>query len=154
TTLNSLAATLRQRFPNSAVRVETPAVIIPFGSTRSERHEIIPADYISSLSGFNVYAIPNRAGGWMQSSPEFYGAYVNAVHERLGDKAKPLIRLLKAWKYYCDVPIRSFYLEMRCAEFANTQKVLMYKFDVCLVLNHLISVKLAAMADPLNLPNP
>jgi hypothetical protein len=63
TAVKHVLKTLRQRFPNSTVQVETPAVIIPFGSTRSERHEIIPADYINSLSGFNVYQIPNRAGG-------------------------------------------------------------------------------------------
>src|SRR5215469_15454862 len=53
-TLARIASVLRTRFPLTNTRVEGLAVIVPFGTTRSERHEIIPADYIGKSNGFEV----------------------------------------------------------------------------------------------------
>jgi hypothetical protein len=151
-TLNAVATALRTRFPNTNVTVESPAIIVPFGNGKSEQHEIIPADHVATQSGFNIHDIPDRSGGWMQSSPAFYGAYVDAVNTKLDKKAKPLIRLLKAWKYYCSVPMRSFYLEMKATAYADTQSAIIYRYDLRDALNYLITSRLAPLADPLGLP--
>jgi len=153
-TLAKLALALQPRFPLTSIRVESLAVVVPFGTLRSERHEIIPADYIGRSNNFDVYEIPDRGGGWMRASPDFYGAHVDAVNEGLIKKVKPLIRLVKAWKYYDNAPLRSFYLEMRTTEYANSEPSISYKWDVRGALSHLMSSQLAAMTHPLNLPNP
>jgi len=44
---------------------------------------------------------------------------VNDANAKPRGKAKRLARLIKAWKYFCDIPISSFYLEMRCASYLN-----------------------------------
>jgi hypothetical protein len=153
-TLARIASALRTRLPLTNIRVENLAVIVPFGTTRSERHEIIPADYIGKSDGFEVYEIPDRTGGWMRSSPEFYGAYVDGANESLNEKVKPLIRLVKAWRYYDNAPLNSFYIEMRTTEYASKEPSIYYKWDVKGVFSHLITSQLAATADPFNLPNP
>jgi Second Messenger Oligonucleotide or Dinucleotide Synthetase domain len=153
-TLNNVAQALRSRFPNTAIHVSSPAVVVPFGSSLSERHEIIPADHVSTLNGFNIHDIPDRNGGWMRSSPTFYGRYVDGINDRLSKRVKPLIRLVKAWKYHARVPIRSFYIEMRVAEYAATQQTIIQKHDVRGALAHMVSQRLGAMADPLGLPAP
>lgn len=148
--LREIANALRERFPSSNVNVQAPAVVIPFGEARSERHEIIPADFISTVSGISFYEIPNRTGAWMQSAPVAYGKYIDGIHARLADRVKPLIRLLKAWKYYNNVPIRSFYLELSVAEYAATQTYITYKYDVRSALGYLLDGKLANKPDPFN----
>ena len=46
------------------------------------------------------YDIPNYEGGWMKLRPKAHNAYVKREDERLGNKLKPLIRLIKAWKFW------------------------------------------------------
>jgi hypothetical protein len=102
-TLTEFATALRTRFPNTGVKIDTPAIAVPFGSTLAERHEIIPAHRTgNTTSGHNLYGIPNRAGGWMYASPDAHAAWIDATNTKFGGKLKPLIRLLKAWKYYCN----------------------------------------------------
>jgi hypothetical protein len=90
----------------------------------------------------------------MRSSPDFYGAHVDVVNENLNEKVKPLIRLIKAWMYYDNAPLRSFYLEMKTAEYANREPSIYYKWDLSGAFSHLLTSQLAAMADPLSLPSP
>ncbi|MGH9126277.1 MAG: hypothetical protein ACRDZ8_16355 [Acidimicrobiales bacterium] len=53
----------------------------------------------------------------MESAPTEHLAYVNEVNKQTGIEgaAKKLARLAEAWKYYNNVPVSSFYLEMRAA---------------------------------------
>lgn len=62
--------------------------------------------------------------------------------------AKTLARLAKAWKYYCNVPISSFYLEMRAAQHVATQTSYEHVWDICQLLEKLVSHQLASMNDP------
>ncbi|MEY9893538.1 hypothetical protein ABIA31_007218 [Catenulispora sp. MAP5-51] len=62
--------------------------------------------------------------------------------------AKALARLLKAWKYYREVPISSFYLEMRAAEYTREQSSVFYWMDIYFLLADLQVGSLAAMNDP------
>lgn len=76
-------------------------------------------------------------------------SYIDAVDTRCAKKVKPLIRLIKTWKYYNNVPVRSFYLEMKVAQYADTQNTIIYRLDVQAALNHLYSTQLANVPDPL-----
>ncbi|HYU71508.1 MAG TPA: hypothetical protein VEL31_02410 [Ktedonobacteraceae bacterium] len=146
--LTKVRNALDTRFPNTGVRVNCPAVGVSFGSTKSESTEIVPADYIRESNGHNVYDIADCAGGWMNASPDAHNAYVRSVDERLGGKVKPLIRFIKAWKYYRAVPISSFYLELRVAKYASGESAIVYDIDVKRVLRQLWDSQLASMQDP------
>ena len=148
--LSKVKDSLAARFWNTDVRVSCPAVVVPFGTSRSECHEIVPGDYVEKTSnGFSVYKISNCADGWMKVSPEAHIHYVNEVHKNLANKVKPLIRFIKAWKCFRDVPISSFYLEMRVAKYATTEKSIIYDLDVQRVLKLLWDNQLAAIQDPM-----
>src|ERR1700720_2374044 len=109
-TLENLRRALDTRFPNTGVRINAPAVIVPFGSDITEATEIVPADFIEKKSDCSVYDISDRNGGWMRSSPELHKAYIDYLDEKLNNKVKPLIRFIKAWKFNNKVKVRSFYL--------------------------------------------
>ena len=139
------------RFPYTCVRVNTPAVSCPFGTLAVERTEVIPADYVRDSNGFKVYDIADGSGGWMKTSPDAHNAYVQSIDDRLGNKVKPLIRFLKAWKYFREVPISSFYLELRVAKYASQEKSIVYDIDVKNVLKMLVDCSLASLQDPMGI---
>ncbi len=139
---------LAERFWNTNVRVNCPAVAVPFGTKDSERHEIVPGDCVNASGDFFSYRIPDCAGGWMKISPEAHIHYVSELNEKLSSKVKPLIRFIKAWKYFRDVPISSFYLEMRVAKYAIAESSIIYYIDIQRVLKMLWDNQLAAIKDP------
>jgi hypothetical protein len=139
---------LEQRFPNTGVHVSSPAVRVPFGDGANEVHEITPADFVEERSGHKIYEIADGEGGWMKSSPDFHNEYVHKINEKLGWKVKPLIRFIKAWKYYRQVPISSFYLELRVANYAAGESSIIHDMDVKRALSSLWDIQLADMQDP------
>lgn len=148
---NSLAkvrTALDARFPATGVRVNCPAVAVPFGKYRSEDTEVVPADYVQELNGFKVYEIADGEGGWMRISPDSHNAYVTRVDTALSGRLKPLIRFVKAWKFIRNVPISSFYLEMRVAKYAEGESSVVFDIDVKRVLRSLLDHQLARMQDP------
>lgn len=147
--LAKVKTVLVARFPGTGVRVSTPAVVCPFGTYKSEDTEIVVADYLRDVKGFKVYDIADGNDGWMEVSPDAHNYYVAEVDKKHGGKVKPLIRLIKAWKYYRDVPIKSFYLEMRVAKYANGESSIVYDIDVKNILAMLRDNELAAMQDPM-----
>ncbi len=150
-TLRGVRDALDYTFPGTGVRVDCPAVLVPFGKYASEKTEVIPADYVKIQNGYKVYDIADGDGGWMKTSPGAHNAYVREIDDKHGGKVKPLIRFVKAWKYYRNVEISSFYLEMRVAQYANDEEAIVYSHDVRTVLKYLDSIGLAAMQDPLGI---
>lgn len=142
---------LDTRFPNTGVKVSCPAVSIPFGTYRSEDTEIVPADYVKSENGYRIFDIPDCNDKWMKASPEAHNAYVAHVNGQKGNKVKPLIRFLKAWKYYKNVPISSFYLELRVTRFAENEKAIVYSIDIKNILKYLLDNNLPAVQDPMGI---
>lgn len=148
-TLKQVKEALQVRFPRtSGIRVDSPAVIVPFGTKQSETTEIIPADFLRTEGSVNIYDIPDGVGGWMNSSPKAHNEYVTKINTNLSYKVKPLIRFIKAWKFYNNVPISSFYLEMRTAKFAYGEKSILYSYDIKSRFRELIDISLVSMNNP------
>jgi hypothetical protein len=148
--LSSLKATLQSRFPSTTIRVSRPAVVLEFGGGY-ETVEIIPA-YASVKVNTNdmKFRIPGVGGPeWLESTPEAHLAYVNACNKKPSNgHAKNFARLVKAWKYHRDVPISSFYLEMRAAAYIASRSSVVYAYDLFLFLKHLQDIELRPMQDP------
>jgi len=153
--LRSVKDVLDQRFPGTGVRVNSPAVHVPFGTDASESTEIVPADYLGETtinrSVYPVYHIPDSEGSWMQASPDAHNTYVAYVNGEKGQKVKPLVRFLKAWKFFQNVPISSFYLEMRAAQYASNESRIEYSLDLKALLRKLYDLDLAALQDPMGI---
>jgi hypothetical protein len=149
-TLAAVANALRQRFPfTNGIRVNGPAVKVPFGVNGDETTELVPVDLTGSTSlGYRKFDMPDRAGGWMFSAPESHNAFVNDEDKRLGGRLKPLIRLVKAWKYYRSVPVSSFYLEMRTVQYAQGEQSIIYPIDLPRVLIAILEERLQPILDP------
>ncbi len=149
--LVDVRSALDTRFPNTGVRVSCPAVTVPFGQNRSETTEIVPADKVSDYKEIPIYDIPDCSGAWMRACPDLHNGYVRTIDDKFSGKLKALIRFIKAWKYFREVPISSFYLELRITKYATDEKSILYNWDVKRVLNHLWNIQLATMQDPMEI---
>lgn len=147
-TLSLVKDALNARFPNTGVHVNTPAVLCPFGTYKSQHTEIVVVDYIKEKNGYKIYEMADSSGGWMEICPDAHNLYVHAVDKKHSGKVKPLIQFIKAWKYYRSVPISSFYLEMRVAKYADGEAAIIYDIDVERILAMLCDNELAIMQDP------
>jgi len=149
TTLREVRDALDIRFPDTGVHVDTPAVVVPFGTDASETTEVVPAKFIEKdKDGNHIYEIADGSGGWLKTSPDAHNSYIAEINDKFGGKVKPLIRFLKAWKCYRSVPISSFYLAMRVAKYASQQDYIAYSWDVRNIFKWLLDNQLAALQDP------
>lgn len=147
TFLGLVQVALDRRFPQTGVHLDSPAVAIPFRS-RAESTEVVPARYATQSSdGHNIYDIADGNGGWMRTCPDAHNKYVREIDDKLNGKVKPLIRFMKAWKFYNGVPISSFFLEMYTAQYAASEEVIVYSIDVKNLFSRL-SANLTSMKDP------
>lgn len=152
--LRKVKEALQYTFPRTSnISVNSPSVTISFGKFASEDIEVTPCFYHkfieTPLGKKKSYAIPNGSGEWMLSSPQAHNAYVEKHNKRLNGKLKPLIRLVKAWKYYHNVPISSFYLELRITKFAEDRKNIIYDVDLYRIIKKLYDIELASIQDPM-----
>ena len=147
--LAALSKALSTRFPSTGVRTSCPAVVVPFGTDASETTEITPADYLRNTDGYRIYDISDCSDGWRKASPDAHNHYVRETDQRLSNKVKPLIRFVKAWKYFQNVPISSFYLELRIAKYASKEPSIIYSIDVKCIFALLDNVGLAQIQDPM-----
>lgn len=146
--LNSVRDALKDRFPNTTIRVSRPAVVCEFASG-DETVEVVPA--FAAVGG--GFWIPNPADTteWMKSHPKDHNSWVNKSNAKHSGAAKKLARLAKTWKYKRSVPVSSCYLEMRAAQYAGEQTAWILPMDLYYYLRNLQSIGLAAMNDPTGL---
>lgn len=149
TALGWMSSALKATFPSTPVYVRRPAVMVDFAAG-AERWEIVPAFLKGRSDGTLVYDIPAPGGDWMETAPTEHEAYVTEANQVAGAAggAKKLARLMKAWKYYNNVPVSSFYLEMRAAAHMKEQSSFIPVYDVCWLLEFLHGNGLASMNDP------
>ena len=144
--LDELTSILDDRFPNTRVRLDCPAVV---GADDSETTEVVPVNFVGQNKyKLDNYEMPNGANGWMISSPDTHNTFVKQVDDKLSGKVKPLIRFVKAWKYFNEVPISSFYLEMFVATYASTEQSIVYHIDLKNCFALLKKVNLSPISDP------
>lgn len=156
TALREVKEALQYTFwKTGSIVVKTPAVRIPFGNYASERLEVTPCRFNGMIDtpvgNKPYYDIANPSGGWMQSSPMAHNAYVKKVNDRLSGKLKPLIQLVKAWKFYNSVPISSFYLELRIAKYCDNQRSIEYDIAIRHIMKMFFDSDLASIQDPMGI---
>jgi len=147
--LREVKSVLAQRFWATDVRVSSPAVLVPFGSSSSEHFEITPAFADDEEKG--VFWIPDGVKDWMLAAPKAHNAYTNEVNDRLNKRAKRLIRLLKLWNGLSGARLRSIYLELRVAKGLQEVDQINFAFELTSAFRQIYRTGLAAMQDPIGL---
>jgi hypothetical protein len=128
------------------VAVSNPVVAVEFWTPPN--FEVAPCWFEKAVRGFDVFWIGGRGDEWVLSAPQAHLAYVNEQNDRLSKKVKPLVRLLKAWKYHTGAPVSSFYLEMKAAQCMASENAVVLDIDLRNVIVTIIDHEARAMNDP------
>ena len=146
TALEDLRASLSRGIPGAHVSIDRPAVRLRYFEDGPDV-EITPA-YIRETDD---YDIPDPdSTGWIRSNPAVHLEYVDRAQQETDGRAKGLIRLVKTWKSCNNVPLSSFYLEMRTAQYALNNKPIIYDWDLRDFFKSLANSGLREMNDPTN----
>lgn len=152
TMLTKVRTQLDSSFPRTGVHISTPAVVVPFGLNGSETTEVVPGDLRKFEKGYAVFEIADGEGGWLRSAPKAHNEYVTRVNQEHGYNVKTLVRFVKAWKYYNNVSISSFYLEMRVAKYVDSHidknKPVVFIVHLHYFFKYLQTANLANLTDP------
>ena len=146
TALEDLRASLSRGIPGAYVSIDRPAVRLRYFEDGPDV-EITPA-YIRETDDYDI-PDPGSAG-WIRSNPAVHLEYVDRAQQETGGRAKGLIRLVKTWKSCNNVPLSSFYLEMRTAQYALNNKPIIYDWDLRDFFKSLANSGLREMNDPTN----
>ena len=146
TALEDLCASLSRGVPGAYASIDRPAVRLRYFEDGPDV-EITPA-YIRETDD---YDIPDPGStGWIRSNPAVHLEYVDRAQQETGGRAKGLIRLVKTWKSCNNLPLSSFYLEMRTAQYALNNKPIIYDWDLRDFFKSLANSGLREMNDPTN----
>ena len=146
TALEDLCASLSRGIPGAYVSIDRPAVRLRYFEDGPDV-EITPA-YIRETDD---YDIPDPGStGWIRSNPAVHLEYVDRAQQETGGRAKGLIRLVKTWRSCNNVPLSSFYLEMRTAQYALNNIPIIYDWDLRDFFKSLANSGLREMNDPTN----
>lgn len=144
--LETLRSSLSRGIKGAFISIDRPAVRLRYFDGGPDV-EITPA----YLKAPDDYDIPDPVGiGWIRSNPAVHLEYVDRAQKETDGRAKGLIRLVKTWKSWNDVPLSSFYLEMRTAQYALGNKPIIYDWDLRDIFKSLASNGLRDMNDPTN----
>ncbi|MFI8311954.1 nucleotidyltransferase [Streptomyces microflavus] len=133
------------------VFVARPTVTIKFNGIISA-YEITPAYLIrGETDADRVVSIPAPGGGWREAAPQAHNKFVADMDAKHYGDVRVVARLLKAWKYENQVPISSFYLEMRSAEYGKNNDSIWALSALRSIAGKMIASELAAMNDPTRL---
>lgn len=103
---------LGQKYTNTNIRGDGPVVLIPFSTYAVE---LVPGFKLDN----GQYWIPITTGGgsYKKFDPDAEIDHVKRSNDATGGNARDLVRMLKCWQSYCNVPMKSFWLELLAVEF-------------------------------------
>src|SRR5699024_11993725 len=103
TALEDLRASLSRGIQGAFVSIDRPAVRLRYFDNGPDV-EITPAYYQET----DDYDIPDPdSAGWIRSNPADHLEYVDRAQKETDGRAKRLIRLVKTWKSWNNVPLPS-----------------------------------------------
>ncbi len=118
TVLTNVRKALAARFKTTEIRSDGPSVVVKFQGGEGAV-DVVPGFWhgTTGQDGYPVFAIPDGAEGWLDTSPQRHSKYLVVKGLASRNKLKGTIRLLKAWKYARspNIPFLSFHLELLLA---------------------------------------
>ena len=113
--MQNVRKALLSRFPDTDVGRDGQAVVVRFADGE-DPVDVVPAVYVAAgANNYPTYAIPDGAGGWMESSPQAHNRYIGDRDG--GGKLPNVARIAKWWKISreVEIPLSGFHVEMLLA---------------------------------------
>lgn len=111
-------------YPQTSMRGDGQVVIIAFNTIVVE---VVPA---FRYDGQRRFYMPdtNRGGNWKLVDPLEEKAYIDDADGTSSGNVRPMAQMLKVWKRECNVPLKSYQVEMLAAEFMSRYAYRQYDY--------------------------
>ena len=100
---------------NTDIRGDGQVVSVPFSSYFVE---VVPAFKLTD--GKYWICDTNDGGRYKTFDPEAEKSNIELSNQSTKNNTRDLIRMLKCWQDYCDVPLKSFIIELLVIDFLRT----------------------------------
>jgi len=112
--LQEVRSVLQSRYPSTSIRGDGQVVVVTFKS--GHKVEVLPA---WKANKSNKYIVPNThdGGKWNTVDHDAEISNVENSDTRSRGNTRNLIKMMKVWQTYCNVPIKSLALELRSVSF-------------------------------------
>lgn len=110
--LQEIKTALLVSFPKTDIRGDGPVVKVPFGTYAVE---LLPAVELTSGQYWIPYTSNN--GFYKKVDPHAEATAISDSNTATNNNTRDLVRMLKAWQSHCNVPLKSFYLELLSINF-------------------------------------
>jgi hypothetical protein len=115
--LQEIRGVLATVFANTNIRGDGPAVVVPFTAYNVE---LIPSFKLTD--GKYWVCMTSNGGTYKIADYDAEASQISTSDTNSKGNTRHLVRMMKCWQGYCDVPIKSFWLELLAAQFLDTWK--------------------------------
>ncbi len=110
--LQEVKNVLQRTYPTTIMRGDGQVVMVGFSSINVE---VVPT---FALNNGRYWICNTHNGGYyMETDPTTELTHISIVHSTTNNNLRPIIKMLKIWQSHCNVPIKSFHIELIAAEF-------------------------------------
>jgi hypothetical protein len=113
--LQNVKAILQKTYSRTDIRADGQIISVPFASYNVE---VLPAFKLTN--GQYYFPDTHNGGSWKTTDPKAEQKNISTSNKRSQGNTVKLIKMVKAWKYYCNVPIKSLVIELRAVNFLNS----------------------------------
>lgn len=113
--LQEVKEVLKKTYSNTEMRADGQVVVVPFASYAVE---VAPAFLLQD--GKYWICDTNNGGRYKTTDPKAEIKHVKDSNDLTNGNTRALIRMIKCWQGYCNVPLKSFLIELLAVEFLST----------------------------------
>lgn len=113
--LQDIKRRIQKHYPYTEMKADGQVIVINFSGSFSV--EIVPCFKLSEYSQTYRYADTRNGGQWRTTDPVGEAKSLIASNKATQGNTIKLIKMLKCWKRFCNIPIKSFHLEILAQDF-------------------------------------
>ena len=117
--LQEVKRKLEEHFPITELKADRQVIAVQYASSFSA--EIVPCFQIPDSSKYRMADTKNN-GSWVEVNPEKEAKILSGLNSATNGNTIRLIKMIKCWKKTCNVPLKSFHLEILAQEFLSNYK--------------------------------
>lgn len=116
TLLQEVKRKILDKYPRSIIKGDGPVILADFSGWTVE---LVPAFLWDAQERTYLVCNTKNGGSYSRTKPHHEAEAVSEADDRTSKNARRLIRMLKCWQANCNVPIKSFYLEILAVNFLD-----------------------------------
>lgn len=112
--LQEVKSVLQKTYSGTDMSADGQIILVPFASYAVE---VAPAFKLTT--GKYWICDTNNGGSYKKIDPEAEKTNISNSNKATNGNTRHLIRMMKRWQYYCNVPIKSFWFELLAVDFLS-----------------------------------